>query len=147
LFAARYHHGTLMNTCNRSMLQPYQFSPPQFRNKTKQKKQSCVPFCGNWEEVGGLAKQEVAAAWKRGKSGRAEKSPNLCLDHHFELALAYATLLKQARQRRREFREIPISNQAQLHSGPSLPATGLRFARQLGRLLQNLDHKLNILSL
>jgi hypothetical protein len=26
---------------------------------------------------------------------------------------------------------------------PSLPATGLRFARQLGRLLQNLDHKLN----
>jgi hypothetical protein len=32
---------------------------------------------------------------------------------------------------------------ASLRSGPSLPATGLRFARQLGRLLQNLDHKLN----
>jgi hypothetical protein len=30
-----------------------------------------------------------------------------------------------------------------MRSGPSLPATGLRFARQLGRLLQNLDHKLN----
>jgi hypothetical protein len=28
-------------------------------------------------------------------------------------------------------------------SGPSLPVTGLRFARQLSRLLQNLDHKLN----
>jgi hypothetical protein len=25
----------------------------------------------------------------------------------------------------------------------SRPATGLRFARQLGRLLQNLDHRLN----
>jgi hypothetical protein len=32
-------------------------------------------------------------------------------------------------------------------SVPSLPATGLRFARQLGRLLQNLDHKLNNLHL
>jgi hypothetical protein len=26
---------------------------------------------------------------------------------------------------------------------PGVPATGLRFARQLSRLLQNLDHKLN----
>ena len=94
LLAARYHHGTLMNTCNWSMIRPNQFpdsenhSPPDIAEITvvsrqkylnailrQGKNEACVSVTHDWQ---------AAAVCKRGKQG-GRKWPQLCLHRHMGL--------------------------------------------------------------